>query len=53
VIENDWIVTPAGWTPFAGMAVTGWPKMTVVRGRVVMREDEVIGAPQGRLVQFR
>jgi dihydroorotase len=52
-IENDWIVTPAGWTPFAGMAVTGWPKMTVLRGRVVMREDEVVGEASGRLVKFR
>ena len=51
-IENDWIATPAGWTPFAGMRVTGWPVATIVRGTVVMREDEVIGAPAGRLVTF-
>ena len=52
-IEDDWIVTPAGWTPFAGMAVTGWPVATVVRGRVAMRDDEVLGSPSGRLVAFR
>jgi dihydroorotase len=52
-IENDWIVTPAGWTPFAGMQVTGWPVITVVRGNVVMRNDEVIGQPSGRIVHFR
>jgi len=52
-IENDWIVTPAGWTPFAGMQVTGWPVITVVRGNVVMRNDEVIGPPSGRIVHFR
>ena len=51
-IENDWIATPAGWTPFAGMRVTGWPAATIVRGRVVMRDDEVLGAPAGRLVTF-
>jgi dihydroorotase len=52
-IENDWIVTPAGWTPFAGMPVTGWPKMTILRGQVVMSDDAILGAPRGTIVQFR
>jgi dihydroorotase len=51
-IENDWIATPAGWTPFAGMLARGWPMMTIVRGRVVMRDDEVLGGPTGRLAVF-
>ena len=51
-IENSWIASPCGWTPFDGMEVTGWPVATIVRGRVVMREDEVLGAPSGRLVRF-
>ena len=51
-ITNDWIVSPCGWTPFDGTAVQGWPKATIVRGQIVMREDEVIGAPSGRLVRF-
>ena len=52
VIEESWIASPCGWTPFAGMPVTGWPAATVVRGAVVMRDDEVQGAPRGRLVRF-
>jgi dihydroorotase len=51
-IENDWIATPAGWTPFAGMRVTGWPAATILRGHVVMRDDEVLGPPRGRCVSF-
>jgi dihydroorotase len=51
-ITNDWIASPCGWTPFDGMSVTGWPIATIVRGRVVMRDDEVLGTPQGRLVRF-
>jgi dihydroorotase len=53
VIEDSWIVSPCGWTPFAGMHVTGWPLATIIRGRTVMREDEVLGAPTGRLIRFR
>ena len=51
-ISNDWIATPAGWTPFDGMMVTGWPIAVILRGRVVMRDDCVIGAPSGRLARF-
>ncbi len=52
-IEDSWIVSPCGWTPFAGMPVTGWPVATIVRGQPVMREDEVLGEPLGKLVTFR
>jgi len=52
-IEESWIASPCGWTPFAGMDITGWPVATIVRGRAVMREDEVLGEPSGRLVRFR
>jgi len=51
-IEDSWIASPCGWTPFAGMRVTGWPVATIVRGAAVMREDEVLGQPRGRLVRF-
>lgn len=51
-ITHDWIASPCGWTPFDGMAVTGWPVMTVLRGRLIMREDELIGEPAGELVRF-
>jgi len=52
VIENRWITSPCGWTPFDGMRVTGWPLATVVRGHIVMQDDEVLGSPVGRLVRF-
>ena len=52
-IEESWIVSPCGWTPFAGMDITGWPLAAIVRGHVVMRDDEVQGTPAGKLVKFR
>jgi len=52
VIEESWITSPCGWTPFAGRACTGWPMMTIVRGVPVMRDDEVIGSARGRGVAF-
>ncbi|MCS6892257.1 MAG: dihydroorotase [Rhodovarius sp.] len=52
-IEESWIVSPCGWTPFAGHECHGWPYATVVRGRIVMRDDTVLGEPQGALIRFR
>ena len=52
-IEESAMVSPCGWTPFAGKRVTGWPQAVAVRGTVVMRDDEVQGTPVGRLVRFR
>jgi dihydroorotase len=42
-----------GWTPFDGLEVTGWPVATIVRGRVVMREDEVLAPALGEPVRFQ
>ncbi|BDG73855.1 dihydroorotase [Roseomonas fluvialis] len=52
MIRNDWLASPCGWTPFDGTVCTGWPVATIIRGRAVMREDEVLGAPIGRPVSF-
>ncbi|MEW5728835.1 MAG: dihydroorotase [Pseudomonadota bacterium] len=53
VITNQWIVSRCGWTPFDGTRVTGWPTATIVRGRAVMRDGQLIGDPAGRPVRFQ
>ena len=52
-ITDQWIASRAGWTPYDGMTVTGWPIMTIVRGNIVMREDEVAEPPVGAPVRFQ
>jgi dihydroorotase len=51
-ITNDWIASKCGWTPFDGKTVTGWPVATLVRGRTVMRDHELLGKPVGEPVRF-
>ena len=51
VIENDWVGSKAGWTPFAGRKVKGWPLGTVVRGKIAMWEAELRKAA-GEPVRF-
>jgi dihydroorotase len=52
MITNQWIASRCGWTPFDGMTVTGWPVMTLIGGRVVMREGALIGDAAGEAVRF-
>ncbi|MBN9024676.1 MAG: amidohydrolase family protein, partial [Rhizobiales bacterium] len=35
----------ADYTPYEGLEVTGWPVMTVLRGKVVMQDGEILGEP--------
>ncbi|MBN8937469.1 MAG: dihydroorotase [Rhizobiales bacterium] len=51
-IRNAWIASRAAWTPYDGVAVTGWPVGTFVRGRRVMWEGEVVTPAQGEPVRF-
>jgi dihydroorotase len=51
-ISNGWIQSRCGWTPYDGVAVQGWPVGTLVRGRRVMWEGEILGAAIGEPVRF-
>jgi dihydroorotase len=51
-IRESWIASRCGWTPFDGMTVTGWPVATIVRGHIVMRDDQLVGTPSGDIVRF-
>ena len=52
-ITNNWIASRTGWTAFDGMDITGWPMATIIRGNVVMRDDEVQDKPVGIPVRFQ
>jgi dihydroorotase len=52
LITNDWIVSKSGWTPYDNVKIKGFPVMTIVNGRVVMRDDEIILNSSGKPVEF-
>jgi dihydropyrimidinase len=37
----------AGWTPYEGIKITGWPQITISRGEVIARDGECL-AEKGR-----
>lgn len=51
-ITNAWIGSKSQWTPYDGKRVMGWPVGTMVRGRPVMWEGEIVEASQGGAVRF-
>ncbi|MCQ8781151.1 dihydroorotase [Mangrovibrevibacter kandeliae] len=51
-IRNDWIGSRSQWTPYDGKVVTGWPVGTVVRGRRVMWEGDLIETSGGEPARF-
>lgn len=44
-IRQELMHHAADYTPYEGLAVTGWPVMTLLRGKVVAEEGKILGAP--------
>ena len=51
-IRNAQAGSRAGWTPYDGIEVSGWPVGTIVRGIKVMWEGEIVTLGQGEPVLF-
>jgi dihydroorotase len=51
-ITDKWVASRAGWTPYDGVAVTGWPVGTFVRGHKVMWEGSLTAPAQGERMRF-
>jgi dihydroorotase len=51
-VRHEDMASRVGWTPFEGMDLTGWPVATIIRGKTVMRDAEVILPSQGEPVRF-
>jgi dihydropyrimidinase len=43
----------AGWTPYDGMTVVGWPRTVLVRGQVVVQDTVYTGTALGRFLPRR
>ncbi len=52
VIDNSWIASKPGWTPYDGVEVTGWPVGTILRGHKVMWDGELVEAHKGEPMTF-
>ena len=51
-ITDEWVASRAGWTPYHGVRVIGWPVGTFVRGKRVMWQGELVASSTGEPVRF-
>ena len=51
-VRNEELFTRAGWSPYAGRELVGWPDYTVVGGRVVFGEGRIRDDARGQPLQF-
>ena len=51
-ITNAWVKSKAGWTPYDGVEVTGWPVGTIIRGQKVMWQGELVTPAAGKPIRF-
>jgi len=53
IIDNRWIASKCGWSPFHGKKIKGWPVGTIVRGNIVAWKDKIQGSPVGKELNFK
>src|SRR3954469_6033276 len=51
-IEESWLASRSGWSPFTGMTLTGRPIGTIVRGQRVMWDGALAEAAIGEPIRF-
>jgi dihydroorotase len=51
-IEESWLASRSGWSPFTGMTLTGKPIGTIVRGRRVMWDGALAETARGEPIRF-
>ena len=52
VIRHADMATKVGWTPFDGFEATGWAVATIIRGRTVMRDGDLLAPGLGKPARF-
>ncbi len=53
VLENKWIQSKCGYTPYDGMKLKGWPKIVLLNGEVVLQDDQLLKPAQGKPLNFK
>tara|TARA_Y100000022_G_scaffold86069_1_gene74185 strand:- start:999 stop:1346 length:348 start_codon:yes stop_codon:yes gene_type:complete len=51
-IKNENIESKCGWTPFDGYKLKGTPILTIISGKIKMKNGKIIGDPEGNPLEF-
>jgi dihydroorotase len=51
-LQEAWLRSRAGWSPFVGRELNGWPILTALAGRVAYKDHALVGEPSGRPLRY-
>lgn len=51
-VDQAWLQSKCGWSPYEGVSLTGKPTQVLLHGRVVVQDDALIGTASGVQVGF-
>lgn len=51
-VEENWLQSKCGWSPYTGNVLTGKPVSVLLHGRFVVRDGSLLGRPSGQQVDF-
>lgn len=51
-VDESWLQSKCGWSPYTGEELHGKPIHTILRGRIALRDGERQGAAAGQVVEF-
>ncbi|MCB9868707.1 MAG: dihydroorotase [Planctomycetes bacterium] len=51
-LREEWLRSRAGYSPYVGWSLAGWPTVVLVRGEVAYREHATLGSPRGAPLHF-
>jgi dihydroorotase len=51
-IQNSWIQSKCGYSPYHGMQIQGWVHSVVLKGELVFQEDQIIKKSKGSPLDF-
>jgi len=52
-IENSWIQSKCGYSPYHGMSIQGWPHSVILKGNLTFQEDQILIPSKGSALEFK
>ena len=53
LIKNENIESKCGWSPFEGIEFKGTPVLTIIAGKIKMKNGKILGEPEGKPISFK
>lgn len=51
-VEENWIESKCGWSPYSGVELKGWPVHVFINGDLEVEGGCLVGKPSGRQIEF-